>query len=91
MYYVYILESLVDFSYYIGYTKNLDIRILQHNSGKSLYTKRKMPWKLVYREEYENRSEAIKREKFLKAQRNKNFYQRLIKEFTVVNSSSSNK
>ena len=91
MYYVYTLESLVDFSYYIGYTKYLDIRILQHNSGKSLYTKRKMPWKLVYREEYENRSEAIKREKFLKAQRNKNFYQRLIKEFTVVNSSSSNK
>jgi putative endonuclease len=91
MFYVYILESLVDFSYYTGYTKNLDIRILQHNSGKSLYTKRKMPCKLVYREEYENRSEAIKREKFLKAQRNKNFYQRLIKEFTVVNSPSSNK
>ncbi len=37
-----------------------------------------MPWKLVYEENFENKSEAIKREKFLKKQRNKKFYQSLI-------------
>ena len=75
---VYILQSKVDQSYYIGYTSSIDQRLVYHNSGKSRYTSRKMPWKLVYEENFENKSEAIKREKFLKKQRNKKFYQSLI-------------
>jgi predicted GIY-YIG superfamily endonuclease len=31
----------------------------------------------MFQEEYENRTEAMKREKFLKKQKNKNFYNKL--------------
>ncbi len=78
MFYVYILQSEVDGSYYIGFTENLEKRISQHNNGESNYTRRKMPWKLAYFEAFETKADAIKRERFLKAQKNKVFYQRLI-------------
>ncbi len=77
-YYVYIIESQLDQSYYIGQTQDLEKRLNQHNNGLSKYTKRKMPWKLVYFEEFENRSDAMRRESFLKRQRNREFYKRLI-------------
>ncbi|MCA1758517.1 MAG: GIY-YIG nuclease family protein [Bacteroidales bacterium] len=75
---VYILESEFDESFYIGYSSNLEQRLQYHNSGKSRYTSKKMPWKLVHTENFETRSEALKREKFLKKQRNREFYKRLI-------------
>ena len=80
MYYVYILQSKVDKTFYIGYTSNLDLRLKEHNEGKSRYTKKKIPWKIVYSETFENKSEAIKRERFLKKQKNKEFYRSLIRE-----------
>ena len=79
MYYVYILQSEVDATYYVGFTENIENRIAQHNNGKSNYTSRKIPWKLVYVEKFEIKSAALKREKFLKKQRNSVFYQKLIK------------
>ncbi len=77
-YSIYILQSLVDQSYYIGYTQNIDQRLVDHNSGKSRYTSKKKPWKLVYQETYSTKGEALKREKFLKNQRNRSFYNQLI-------------
>jgi putative endonuclease len=77
---VYILQSEKDGSYYIGFTSNLNQRLEYHNSGKSRYTSKKMPWKVVYTELFETRSEAIRREKFLKKQKNHEFYKKLIDE-----------
>ena len=79
MFYVYLIQSEVDASFYIGYTSNLELRIKQHNNGESTYSRRKKPWKLVYSEELENKTSALKREKFLKKQKNKDFYYHLIK------------
>ncbi len=79
MFFVYILESKVDGTYYIGQTNNLDQRLDYHNKGLSKYTSRKVPWEVVYYEEFDTRTEAIGRERFLKKQRNRDFYQSLIK------------
>ena len=78
MYYTYILQSEKDQSFYIGYTSNLEHRLYEHNEGFSRYTKHKRPWKIVYFEKFEEKSEAIKRERFLKKQKNRAFYNRLI-------------
>ncbi len=78
MYYVYILQSLKDNSYYIGSTSNLGERIKRHNRGGSKYTKYKKPWKLVYKESYLTKSEAVKREKYIKKQKDRSFIYRLI-------------
>jgi len=78
VYFVYILQSDLDDSYYIGYTSDLERRLIDHNDGRSRYTSKKVPWKLVYTESYNSKSEALKRERFLKKQRNREFYRKLI-------------
>jgi putative endonuclease len=77
MFYVYLLQSKLDKSYYIGQTNNLEKRLFDHNEGLSKYTSRKRPWEIVYFEKFETRTEAIKRERFLKQQRNSSFYKSL--------------
>jgi putative endonuclease len=52
---------------YVGHTSNLEKRLVEQNNGKSLSTRSKKPWKLVYKEEYPTRSEAISRERYLKS------------------------
>jgi len=66
-YYVYILKSLKSFSLYIGFTENLKTRLLEHNSGKNVSTKYKVPYDLIYFEGYRNKTDALGREKFLKS------------------------
>lgn len=78
-YFVYILQSEKDESFYIGYSENPIVRLEKHNSSKTGYTSTKKPWKIVYTEEFRTKSEALKREKFLKRQKNRSFYERLIK------------
>jgi len=63
MAWMYILQCSDD-SYYVGSTKNLDLRFSQHQSGKgSSYTSGRLPVKLVYCEEYNRVSDAYYREK----------------------------
>ena len=78
-YTVYILYSRRTDGYYIGYTSNVPRRLRQHNSGESRYTRGKGPWKVVYTESFQDKSTALKRERFLKAQRNREFYKSLIR------------
>jgi putative endonuclease len=63
MAWMYILEC-ADGSYYVGSTKDLNQRIIQHQSGKgSRYTSGRLPVKLVYGEEYDCVVDAFHREK----------------------------
>lgn len=59
MYFVYILEC-ADHTFYTGITTNLDRRIEEHNTSKvgAKYTKVRRPVKLIYSQEFNNRSEA---------------------------------
>jgi putative endonuclease len=68
-FYIYILRSLKDGSYYVGYTSDLAQRVWEHNEGSTGYTSAKRPWELVYQEEFEDKGLAIKRELFIKAQK----------------------
>jgi len=66
-YYVYLLKSLKTGTSYVGHTNDLSRRIVEHNSGKNKYTKNKAPWELIYHEEFQTRSDAMRREKFYKS------------------------
>jgi len=62
MCYVYILECN-DKSLYTGWTVDIDNRLKVHNEGKaSKYTRARLPVKLVYLEEYNDKIQAQKRE-----------------------------
>ena len=77
-FYVYILQSMKDFSFYIGQSNDLDKRMSKHFDGLSKYTSSKRPWKLVYFEVFETRREVIARERQLKSWKNANRYRELI-------------
>ena len=52
-----------DKTFYTGTSNNVEKRVATHNSGKGAkYTKVRRPVKLMYTEELENKSEALKRE-----------------------------
>jgi predicted GIY-YIG superfamily endonuclease len=63
----YVLISINDKLRYIGSDENADERLRRHNKGNYQFTKGHKPWKLVHRESFENRADAMKREKFLKS------------------------
>jgi len=65
---VYLLECC-DNSLYCGITNNLEKRLKQHSGeikGGAKYTLSRKPCVLVYQEQAENRSEALKREAEIK-------------------------
>jgi predicted GIY-YIG superfamily endonuclease len=65
-YYVYILRCK-DGSYYTGHAKDVEKRFEMHKKGRGArYTRMHEPEKLVYLEEFESRSEAMKRERRIK-------------------------
>jgi putative endonuclease len=63
LFYVYILRCK-DSSLYCGYTNDLEKRIFEHNNLKTgaKYTKIRRPVSLVYYEEFQSKSDALKRE-----------------------------
>ena len=71
MYYVYFLRSLKNGDIYIGSTEDLGNRLRLHNAGKIKSTKAYRPWKLLGNEVYNSRSEAVRREMFLKSHQQK--------------------
>lgn len=71
MYTVYILLSEKDNKRYIGFTHNIEQRLLQHNSGLVTSTKNRRPLKLIYTESYENKVDAMRREKEIKNKKGK--------------------
>lgn len=66
MFYLYILQSQKNGRCYIGCSANLDKRIKEHNTGGTRSTKPYRPWILIYSEPFKTKSEAMKREWFLK-------------------------
>lgn len=74
MFYVYVLRSNKNKRRYIGYTSLLPLeRLKQHNNGSNKFTKQLRPFTLIYSEEFANKAEALKREKFLKSGQGRKF------------------
>jgi putative endonuclease len=73
MWYVYVLKSLVNNRHYTGYTIDLEKRIEEHNRGKTKSIEFSRPYKLIYKETYNTRIEAARRERFLKSGKGREF------------------
>ena len=56
-----------DGTLYTGWTKDLEQRLQTHNAGRGgKYTRSRLPVELVYREKFETKEEAMRREWHLK-------------------------
>ena len=65
MFHVYIIYSEKLDLFYVGSTANLIDRINRHNNGRSKYTKKGIPWHIVYSMKYESRSDAYNAELYI--------------------------
>ena len=66
MFFVYILRSKKDKSYYVGLTEDIKSRVKEHNLGLSKYTRTRIPWKLIWFCAFANKNRAAEFEKYLK-------------------------
>lgn len=79
VYFVYVIKSKEGFVYK-GMTEDLEKRLLEHNNKTlSFWTKRGTDWKLVYSEKFSEKSEALKREKWLKTGVGREFLAKILK------------
>jgi putative endonuclease len=83
--FVYLLQSEVDKSLYIGYTADVKRRLEEHNSGKNFSTESKKPWKLIFFEAYLNQTDAKRREKYLKTSQGSRLIKRMLKKYLFLN------
>jgi len=66
MFYVYILRSVNFDQTYVGYTKDLKTRFASHNAGRSQYTKKYKPWRIITYIAFDNEKKARLYEEYLK-------------------------
>jgi len=77
MYYVYIIEN-TSLRRYIGVTSNLEERLKKHNQSGTKWTKHKGPWYLLYKEEFNNKQDAMLRERKIKSYKGGEAFKRLV-------------
>lgn len=77
MSYTYILKTAKD--YYVGSTDDLEARIEKHQTGQVKSTKSKLPVKLVFKEYYNTKAEAQKKEYKIKSWKSKKMIEKIIK------------
>ncbi len=78
LYAVYILQSEMDGSYYVGSSADPVDRLAKHNRPHKGYTASKQPWKLVFVQWLENKTLAQKMERHIKAMKSRKYLEDLI-------------
>jgi len=86
-YFVYIFYSEEQDIYYIGSSENPEKRLKKHLSNHIGFTSKCNDWKVYHKEVFQEKSEALKREKQLKAWKSKVRIQQLIEKTKMVRAS----
>jgi putative endonuclease len=84
MFYTYILESEKSGELYIGFTTDLKERLIEHNRGLNLSTKKNRPWKVIYCEICTNKTDAMRREKYFKTTQGKRMIHKRLQAYFAV-------
>jgi len=79
--FVYILYSETRNHYYIGSCADIEERLNRHNNGSTPSTKPGRPWKVVCLEPHSSKTEALKRENYLKKMKSRVYIEDLIRKF----------
>ena len=83
MAWVYILQSEKTGRYYIGCSQNVDKRLNEHNSGKTVSLKSHRPMKLVFKKLFPSFLDARRMENKLKKCKNKKILDLIVKEQVI--------
>lgn len=80
-FYVYVLLCFGDKKFYIGFTKNIEKRLRDHQRGLVRSTSSRRPVELIFFEGYRNRYDALRREKYLKSSKGKTTLRFMLQQF----------
>ncbi len=80
MHYVYVLLSLKDEKFYIGLTGDLQRRLKEHNTGKNISTKSRLPLKLLCYEAHLSKKDAARRERYFKTTKGKSTLKQMLRD-----------
>ncbi len=78
MFTVYVIQSSNMKRYYIGFTSDLEARLRHHNSGANRSTANRGPWKVIYKEEFQDKKSAWLREKQIKSYKGGEAFKKLL-------------
>ncbi|MFH1824784.1 MAG: GIY-YIG nuclease family protein [Candidatus Firestonebacteria bacterium] len=84
-FYTYVLLSLQDNNFYIGFTDDLERRIKEHEQGKNISTSKRLPVKLIYFEGHLSKEDALRRESYFKTTKGKTTLKQILKEYLSKN------
>jgi putative endonuclease len=56
---------------YVGYTNNLKLRLIKHNSNKGAKSTKGYQWTIIFKKKFNTKSEAMSNEYLLKKNRKK--------------------
>lgn len=84
MFFVYIIESEKTGRHYIGSCGNIEARLKDHNSNQVRSTKNKGSYRLIHKEEFASRRDALKREKRIKSYKGGRSFKKLILQVPIV-------
>ncbi len=80
-YYVYLIKTLNGHQKksYVGYTNNLNKRLLLHNTNKGARSTKGFKWEIVFKKKFYSKNKALSFEYFLKKDRKER--KKIIDEF----------
>ena len=81
MYFVYVLWSQKIIKRYVGSSDDAESRLVEHNRGSNKFTKGGIPWIKIHQEEFATKTEALKREKYLKSGQGRKWLDRMFPQF----------
>jgi putative endonuclease len=82
--FVYILRSIRDGKLYIGQSSDVESRLERHNAGLVVSTRHRTPFELICSKKFDNRSEAVNMERYLKSLKGGNGFKKMMKQWGVA-------
>ena len=79
-YFVYVLLSLKDTRFYIGFSTNVEARLKDHLNGRNISTAQRRPFELVYYEAFRSKQDALRREKYFKTTKGKTTLRQMLRD-----------
>jgi putative endonuclease len=80
-YFVYVLRSLKDGLFYIGFSENVENRLKEHNDGRNISTKNRRPFEILFYEAFRTKHDALRREAYFKTTKGKATIRLMLKEY----------
>ena len=83
-YYTYVLLSLKDQKFYIGFSTDLVGRVKDHQRGHNTSTAERLPLVLIFYEAFLSKHDALRREQYFKTNKGKTTLKQMLRDYLAI-------